>query len=107
VRLESGLVTAALSRSRPGPHGRGRCQRCSGLSASRRQPASHSERWLPWAGTPPDRFNSAPRCSRFQVAKVVLRLVKSFSGPPEPGSRYDGPGPAAPIQPASAWGGIV
>ena len=25
--------------------------------------------------------------------KVVLRLVKSFSGPPEPGSRYDGPGP--------------
>ena len=30
---------------------------------------------------------------------VVLRLVKSFSGPPEPGSRYDGPGPASPIQP--------
>ena len=25
--------------------------------------------------------------------KVVLRLVKSFSGPPLPGSRYDGPGP--------------
>ena len=24
---------------------------------------------------------------------VVLRLVKSFSGPPDPGSRYDGPGP--------------
>src|SRR5438874_302761 len=24
---------------------------------------------------------------------VVFRLVKSFSGPPEPGSRYDGPGP--------------
>ena len=33
---------------------------------------------------------------------VVLRLVKSFSGPPLPGSRYDGPGPASPIQPASA-----
>jgi hypothetical protein len=39
--------------------------------------------------------------------KVVFRFVKSFSGPPEPGSRYDGPGPASPIQPASAWGGIV
>ncbi len=26
--------------------------------------------------------------------KVVLRLVKSFSGPPDPGSRYDGPGPS-------------
>jgi hypothetical protein len=33
------------------------------------------------------RFSIAPRCMRFQVAKVVLRLVKSFSGPPEPGSR--------------------
>ena len=33
------------------------------------------------------------RCNRFQVMKVVLRFVKSFSGPPEPGSRYDGPGP--------------
>ena len=39
--------------------------------------------------------------------KLVLRLVKSFSGPPEPGSRYEGPGPAAPIQPASACGGMV
>ena len=38
---------------------------------------------------------------------VVLRLVKSFSGPPEPGSRYDGPGPASPIHPASACGGMV
>jgi hypothetical protein len=27
------------------------------------------------------------RCSRFQVMNVVLRLVKSFCGPPEPGSR--------------------
>ena len=27
---------------------------------------------------------------------VVLRLVKSFSGPPEPSSRYDGPGPTSP-----------
>ena len=25
--------------------------------------------------------------------KVVLRLVKSFSGPPDPGSRYEGPWP--------------
>ena len=39
--------------------------------------------------------------------KVVLRLVNSFSGPPEPGSRYEGPGPASPIQPASAWGGMT
>jgi hypothetical protein len=38
---------------------------------------------------------------------VVFRLVKSFSGPPDPSSRYDGPGPASPIHPASAWGGIV
>ena len=29
----------------------------------------------------------AARCRRFQVMKAVLRLVKSFSGPPEPGSR--------------------
>ena len=30
-----------------------------------------------------------------QVMTLVLRLVKSFSGPPaEPRSRYDGPGPA-------------
>ena len=29
---------------------------------------------------------------------VVLRLVKSLSGPPLPGSRYDGPGQASPIQ---------
>ncbi len=36
-----------------------------------------------------------------------LRLVKSFSGPPEPGSKYEGPGPASLIHPASAWGGIV
>jgi hypothetical protein len=26
-------------------------------------------------------------CSRFHVMNVVLRLVKSFSGPPEPASR--------------------
>ena len=42
---------------------------------------------------------------RFQVMKVVLRLVKSFSGPPEPGSRYDGPGPASPSQAASGLRG--
>jgi len=34
------------------------------------------------------------RWSTFQLMNVVLRLVKSFSGPPEPGSRYDGPGSA-------------
>jgi len=59
------------------------------------------------AGMPPASLSIRARCSRFQVMKVVLRLVKSFSGPPEPGSRYDGPGPASPIQPASACGGIV
>ena len=37
---------------------------------------------------------------------VVFRWVNSFSGPPLPGSRYDGPGPASPIHPASAAGGI-
>lgn len=25
--------------------------------------------------------------------KVVLRLMKSFAGPPDPGSRYEEPGP--------------
>ena len=30
---------------------------------------------------------------------VVFRFVKSFSGPPEPASRYAGPGPASPIHP--------
>src|SRR6266545_5528983 len=83
------------------------CQRCSGLAKSKRQPASHSERWLPWAGIPPASLSIRARCSRFHVMKVVLRLVKSLSGPPEPSSRYDGPGPASPIQPASACGGIV
>ena len=62
-------------------------QRCSGLGKSNRQPASHSERWLPWAGMPPASFSMRARWSRFQVMNVVLRLVKSFSGPPEPGSR--------------------
>src|SRR5215471_789936 len=62
-------------------------QRCSGLGKSKRQPASHSERWLPWAGMPPASLSIRARCSRFQVMNVVLRLVKSFSGPAEPGSR--------------------
>src|SRR3954447_13597030 len=82
-------------------------QRYSGFSKSNRQPASHSERWLPNAGIPPASFSILARCSRFQVRKVVFRLVKSLSGPPEPSSRYDGPGPAWPIHPASACGGIV
>ena len=62
-------------------------QRCSGFGKSKRQPASHSERWLPCAGMPPASLSIRARCSRFQVMNVVLRLVKSFSGPPEPGSR--------------------
>ena len=62
-------------------------QRCSGLGKSKRAPASHSERWLPWAGIPPASLSIRAMWSRFQVANVVLRLVKSFSGPPEPSSR--------------------
>jgi len=62
-------------------------QRCSGFSKSKRQPASHSDRWFPWTGIPPASFSIRARWSWFQVMKVVLRLVKSFSGPPEPGSR--------------------
>ncbi len=38
---------------------------------------------------------------------VVFRLVKSLAGPPEPGSRYEGPGPASPSHAQSAWGGIT
>ncbi|CAN5804044.1 hypothetical protein BH24ACT2_BH24ACT2_10470 [soil metagenome] len=68
-------------------NGRVAAQRCSGLGKSKRHPASHSERWLPWAGMPPPALSIRARCRRFQVMKVVLRLVKSFSGPPEPGSR--------------------
>ena len=37
---------------------------------------------------------------RVAVGEVVLRAAR-------PGSRYDGPGPASPIQPASACGGMV
>ncbi len=69
--------------SSPGP----RPQRCSGLGKSNRAPASHSERWLPCAGIPPASLSMRAMWSMFQVAKVVLRLVKSFSGPPDPGSR--------------------
>ncbi|HEY2307794.1 MAG TPA: hypothetical protein VGI05_18130 [Streptosporangiaceae bacterium] len=36
---------------------------------------------------PPASLSIRARCSRFQVMNVVLRLVKSLSGPPEPGSR--------------------
>ena len=61
--------------------------RCSGLGKSKRQPASHSARWFPWAGMPPASVIMRARWSRFQVMNVVLRLVKSLSGPPEPGSR--------------------
>ena len=70
-----------------GRTGRPPAQRCSGFGWSKRQPASHSERWLPWAGMPPASFSIRARCIRFQVMKVVLRWVNSFSGPPEPSSR--------------------
>ncbi|GAB3708241.1 hypothetical protein GCM10027598_12340 [Amycolatopsis oliviviridis] len=58
-----------------------------GFSKSKRLPASHSDRWFPYAGIPPARCSMEARCSRFQVMKAVFRLVKSFSGPPEPSSR--------------------
>ena len=54
---------------------------------SKRSPASHAARWLPCAGMPPASLSMRARCRRFQVMKVVLRVVKSLSGPPEPGSR--------------------
>ena len=57
-------------------------QRCSGLGKSKRQPASHSERWLPWAGMPPASLSIRARCSMFQVGEgrvavgeVVLRAA--------------------------------
>ena len=59
----------------------------SGFMKSKRQPASHSERWLPWAGMPPASLSIRATCMRFHVMNVVLRLVKSFCGPPEPSSR--------------------
>ena len=62
-------------------------QRYSGFSKSNRLPASQARRWLPWAGMPPCVLSIRARCIRFQVMKVVLRLVKSFSGPPDPSSR--------------------
>ena len=62
-------------------------QWCSGLGKSKRQPASHAERWLPCAGMPPASVIMRAMWSRFQVMNAVLRLVKSFSGPPLPGSR--------------------
>jgi len=46
-----------------------------------RQPASHSERRIPWAGMPPTSVSMRATCSRFQVMNVVLRLVTSLSGP--------------------------
>ena len=49
--------------------------------------AGQAERWLPRTGIPPASLIMRAMCNRFQVINVVLRLVKSFSGPPEPGSR--------------------
>ena len=46
-----------------------------------------ADRWLPCEGMPPASLSIRARCIRFQVMNVVFRLVKSFSGPPEPGSR--------------------
>ena len=43
--------------------------------------------WLPCAGIPPASRIMRVTCMRSHVMKVVLRFVKSFSGPPESGSR--------------------
>jgi hypothetical protein len=42
---------------------------------------------VPVAGMPPASLIIRAKCRRFQVRNVVLWLVKSFSGPPEPESR--------------------
>ena len=67
----------------------GEVHRYSGLGwmKSNRSPSSQALRWFPYAGMPPARWIIAARCMRFHVMNVVLRLVKSFSGPPDPGSR--------------------
>src|SRR5581483_6592437 len=77
-------------------------QRCSAWGSRIGSPASpRLDRWLPWTGTPPASVIMRARWSRFQVLNMVLRWVRSLSGPPEPGSRYDGPGP--PVEPAPVY----
>ena len=71
----------------PGSAGDENLHLYSGFGKSKRHPASHSLRWLPWAGMPPAPLIIFAMCIKFQVMNVVLRLVKSFSGPPEPSSR--------------------
>ena len=80
--------------------------RGSGSRSGSRRPTP--VRWLPCAGMPPASLSIRARCSRFQVMNVVLRLVKSFSGPPEPGVEV-ARARARPRRssPASACGGIV
>src|SRR5690606_8581349 len=78
----------------------------AGSGWSKRQPSSHNRRWFPCAGKPPASFSQRAMCIRFQAMKVVLRWVNSLSKP-APSSPYDLPGPASPIQPASALGGIA
>ena len=74
--IEVGQTTRARPRSgTPGSGSRSgsrRPTRCAGCRGRECRPAS---------------FRIRARCSMFQAAKVVLRLVKSFSGPPEPSSR--------------------
>ena len=58
-----------------------RQERYSGLTKSNRAPASHSLRWFPCAGNPPADLSIRAKWSRFQVMKVVLRLVNSLANP--------------------------
>ena len=62
-----------------------RPQRCSGLGKSKRQPASHAERWLPCAGMPPASLSIRATCSRFHVMNVGVAVGEVVLGPPEPG----------------------
>ena len=111
---EAGVVTADLQNAvearglfyPPDPSSRESCQVGGNLAEDSAGPRSvkygttrrwvlgveaaagvRSERWLPWAGIPPTSLSIRARCIRFHVMKVVLRLVKSFSGPRSPRPR--------------------
>ena len=88
--LPTTMPVRVVTLTRPAPSTRvrgGGQRRYSGFSQSKRSPSSHAERWLPYAGIPPASRSSLARWSRFHVMNVVLRFVKSFSGPPLSSSR--------------------
>ena len=79
--------TVAMHLTAPGSTRRGPTSAVLGVGEVEAAAGVPSVRWLPWAGMPPASFSIRARCIRFHVMNVVLRLVKSFSGPPEPSSR--------------------